>query len=218
MILRSRQISHNINHQLRKELAMSCRLIRRSLLLSRLPPEPPDEFQAPAWKKYLVWMGIGALSILFYVVLAMFLICFDSKDAKANEIVRIAESQIGKGEIGGNNRGLEVERYTKGKDCAWCAAFVSWVLSRSGHNEHYFLSARSYWKAYANKKVERPQPGDLIIFKRGSFGGHIGIVEKIQGQTVTTIEGNVGRYPARVREFKYHLNHIPHLLGFVRII
>lgn len=39
MILRTHQISNNINQQLRKELSMAYRLIRRSILLNRMPPQ-----------------------------------------------------------------------------------------------------------------------------------------------------------------------------------
>lgn len=131
--------------------------------------------------------------------------------------VRIAESQIGKGEIGGNNQGPIVEMYTRGQDVAWCSAFVSWVRFQSGQRSNYFLSAKSYWKSYYSQRVTSPRPGDLIIFSRSHSQGHIGFVEKVQGCTVTTIEGNVGKYPAKVKRFHYRLGCINHLLGFVRI-
>lgn len=132
-------------------------------------------------------------------------------------MVAIARTQIGLGEIGGNNRGPIVEKYTKGQDVAWCASFVSWVRFRAGQQHNYLLAARSYWTIYARQRVALPRAGDLIIFSRGSHQGHIGIVERVQGQDITTIEGNVGAYPARVKEFHYRLGHIKSLLGFVRI-
>ncbi len=83
----------------------------------------------------------------------------------------------------------------------------------AGDRRNYFLAARSYWSHY--KRIHYPKPGDLILFKRGNRGGHIGIVKEASGGTVITIEGNVGKYPARVRIFKHQLNE-PNLLGFVR--
>ncbi len=132
-------------------------------------------------------------------------------------LVVVAQSQIGKGEIGGNNKGVFVEKYTKDQDVAWCAGFVSWVRFQAGAKHNYLLSARSYWRLYHRQAVPVPRAGDLIVFSRGRHQGHIGIVEKIQGQTITTIEGNVGPYPATVRRFHYQIGHIHHLLGFIRL-
>lgn len=137
------------------------------------------------------------------------------------DMVSIAESQIGKGEIGGNNKGLQIEKYTKGKDVAWCAAFVSWTIQHSGKERPYLLSAKSYWKIYRSSRVRSPRPGDVICFYRGgrrSGYGHVGIVEYVRGNRLITIEGNVGRYPAKVKRVTYNIHHIPNLLGFVRIL
>lgn len=128
-------------------------------------------------------------------------------------IVMIAESQIGKGEQGGDNRGPIVMQYTRGQEVAWCAGFVSWVRFHAGFKGDYFLAARSYLKF---PHVSRPRAGDLIILRRAG-GNHVGIVEDVRGSTVRTIEGNVGPYPARVKRVTYTLGSIPNLLAFVRI-
>jgi len=161
-----------------------------------------------------------SMSLMEFAVALIFLIlllCLAPAKVEANEMVRIAQSQIGKGEIYGDNKGPEVKKYTKGQEVAWCAAFVSWVRFRSGQSDNYFLAARSYWKNYGHKRVGVPRPGDLIVFSRGSKGGHIGIVEKVQGGTITTIEGNSGKFPAKVRRFTYKLGSIKNLLGFIRV-
>lgn len=136
-------------------------------------------------------------------------------------VVKIAEREIGKGEQGGNNKGKEVKKYTNGKEVAWCAGFVSYVFRRAGKKGPYLLSAKSYWDQYRSQKVINPKSGDLILFYRGSRGsesGHVGIIEKVNNKTITTIEGNVGHYPARVKRITYHLNHMPNnFLGFIRI-
>ena len=159
---------------------------------------------------------------LILIFVFVFAGCNDPSLASQNKIVKIALSQLGKGEIGGDNKGPQVEMYTRGQDVSWCAAFVSWVLTKAGvRGEGYLLSARSYWTKYKAHRVHSPKSGDIICFYRGSrrgHSGHVGIVERVKDGEVYTIEGNVGRYPAVVKEFHYRLNHIPHLLGFVRVL
>lgn len=51
----------------------------------------------------------------------------------ASEIVRIATSQVGVREVGGNNLGPEIAKYQRATKEApgswpWCAAFTAWVL------------------------------------------------------------------------------------------
>ena len=161
------------------------------------------------------------MRIFFFILLFLFIGSVDPALSAENRIVEIARSQLGKGEIGGNNKGSQVKAYTLGQEVSWCAGFVSWVLKEAGvSRQKYLLSARRYWVDYKANRVKTPRAGDIICFYRGIRGdwiGHVGIVEKVQGQTLVTIEGNVGRYPARVKEIRYRIGHIPHLLGFVRI-
>lgn len=136
----------------------------------------------------------------------------------SSEIVEIAKSQIGRGETMSDNHGKDVRRYTRGQDVAWCAGFVSWVLTEAGRlrDSQYFLSAREYWNM-TDKRVKEPRPGDVICFTRGSgWTGHVGIIEKIEGNKIITIEGNVGKFPAKVKRVTYN-GHIKNLLGFVRL-
>jgi hypothetical protein len=147
-----------------------------------------------------------------------------SNSIYAKRIVSIAQSEIGRGETIGDNRGADVLRYTQEKSCAWCAGFVSYVLSRAKANEKlgYNLSARSiYNKAKKlNWIVSKPQAGDLIVFWRGSRNGnlgHVGIVEYVDAQYIYTIEGNTGEFPSKVKRLKYKRHNIQRLLGFVRI-
>lgn len=135
------------------------------------------------------------------------------------DIVTIAQGEIGKGEIGGDNKGKIVRKYTQGQDVAWCAGFVSWCLRESGKGNDYILGARTYWNRYRNARIKVPRRGDIACFSRGktSWQGHVGIVEKVDGHTITIIEGNKGAYPAKVSRHRYNLNKMPNLLGFVRI-
>lgn len=154
------------------------------------------------------------------IIVALILLPSCAYSDQGNTIVKVAQSQIGKGEEYGDNKGSIVKKYTRGKEVAWCAGFVSWTLQRSGKDKPYLLSARSYWTTYKSKRTKSPRPGDVIVFYRGTPGsgqGHVGIIEKIKGKQIFTIQGNVGPYPARVKRIVYNIDHIPHLLGFVRV-
>jgi len=133
--------------------------------------------------------------------------------------VAIARTEIGHGEIGGNNKGKYVRLYNKGLESSWCAGFVSYVLKKSGEGTlGYTLSARKMYNK--GNKVTVPKAGDLICFWRGnknSWKGHIGIIEEVNDKEIITIEGNVGPYPAKVKRVKYNRNKIPKLLGFIRL-
>lgn len=131
------------------------------------------------------------------------------------DILTIAQSQIGLGEVGGNNKGMYVRRYLNGREgLPWCAGFVSYCVVKDGIRIPYTLRARDFLKL--GIKVSNPKPGDLIVFSRQG-GGHVGIVEKITKDTITTIEGNTGDYPSKVKRITYQRGHIKNFLAFVRL-
>ncbi len=168
-----------------------------------------------------VEMPTNKIPYLFTLSLILLVLgCSSPVMADQNKIVTVAQSQLGLGEEGKDNHGKYVERYTKGKQVSWCAAFVSWTLERAGYRKDYLLSARSFYKNGGFKSIQKPRSGDIIVFYRGSRRsglGHVGIIEQVRGSDITTIEGNVGKYPARVKRMHYNLQHIPNLIGFVRV-
>lgn len=95
----------------------------------------------------------------------------------------------------------------------WCAFSISAIMKDCGFIGKYqgkiygFASdnARNDNGKYGEwflKGKKAPQAGDLIMFKYASFtnpidkysASHIGIVEKVEGNTITTLEGNVDGY------------------------
>ena len=90
----------------------------------------------------------------------------------------------------------------------WCACYVSWALVESGipgpaGHEKWFANV-DHFMAYFQKssawKEAKPQPGDLIFFdwNGGDNPQHIGVVLKVEGRMVYTIEGNsAGRVTIR---------------------
>jgi len=139
------------------------------------------------------------------------------------KVVKLAQVEIGNGEVGGNNKGEFVKLYNKGFEASWCAGFVSYILSKANVVDlGYKLSAKAIWNEARELgwTVEVPQAGDLIVFWRespNSWKGHIGIVEKVDDDYVYTIEGNKGKYPAKVKRFKYNINDVSKLIGYIRL-
>jgi hypothetical protein len=129
-----------------------------------------------------------------------------------NQIVKVAVRQIGYGETGSNNTGKFIKAIggTQGEE--WCAAFAGWCAEQA-HKEldivmpcKRSLGAKKMGRNIAEagrkfKDVASVQPGDFVIWDRGIAGwqGHIGIVEKVVGGLIHTIEGNVGKFPAKVK-------------------
>ena len=126
--------------------------------------------------------------------------------------LEVAQCEIGRGETIANNRGPDIKRY--GADGQpWCAAFVSYCAKKAGMNIPYTLRVKDYLRL--GKCVASPRAGDLIVFTRQG-GGHIGIVEKVEGNKITTIEGNTGEFPSKVKRITYR-NRPKNLLGYIRL-
>lgn len=140
--------------------------------------------------------------------------------AEASPAVAVqARKYIGQGEQGANNAGPFVER-TLGANRGdpWCSYFVSRVTKDVGEDVWGRLPAAKSWYTNAKKSgmtVDEPQMGDIAVFTRKG-GGHVGIIDSVNGNTITTIEGNVGSYPATVRRMTYDRRKMPNLVGFVR--
>ena len=85
----------------------------------------------------------------------------------------------------------------------WCAIFVSWCADQCGYLDTGVLPKMEGVRPYVDWFIElgqwqgrdyEPMPGDIIFFDWQSDGlaDHIGIVEKVEGGFVYTIEGNAG--------------------------
>ena len=120
------------------------------------------------------------------------------------QIVRIAESQIGQAEQPpGSNESPAIAQYRTATAGAipgapWCAYFASWTarqagepLGRSGEGlgsvGQIWSWAQSAGRAIPNGPGVTPRPGDLIVFG----GEHVGIVKDVlPNGDIQTIEGN----------------------------
>lgn len=128
----------------------------------------------------------------------------------SNDIVEVAASQIG-------NIGGEIYWKWYGFDTyvEWCACFVSWAADQCGYIDAgiipKFAACDVGWFRDKGQFQDRnyiPNPGDLIFFDWASDGqdgkeDHVGIVEKCDGQTVYTIEGNTNGGSGEVARHQY---------------
>jgi hypothetical protein len=112
-----------------------------------------------------------------------------------------------------SNRGPEVDVYLRnvgleprGNDYSWCAAFVYWCFtqaSKKGANpavktagvlKHWSEAGKAGTRRIlAKDAMENPgliKPGFIFILNSGGGKGHTGLVEKVDGGILTTIEGN----------------------------
>ena len=150
--------------------------------------------------------------------------------ASGNEIVRIAQSQLGRSE---DPPGSNCNPY--GPCEAWCSLFVAWVWKRAGvplegSTATYAYSGTVYEWAEAHEggglpgvtapgeppfsmaepngarvlpPTASPAPGDAVLYGSGpKASDHIGIVERVfPGGQITTIDGNFGNRVARSGPF-----------------
>ena len=102
----------------------------------------------------------------------------------------------------------------------WCACFVSWCANECGYLDTgviprfascsiglQWFRERGLWRDHSYE----PRPGDLIFFDwddedEGQDGAadHVGIVEKVDGGIVYTVEGNSDD---SYRENRYAIGH-----------
>ncbi len=140
----------------------------------------------------------------------------------AQDLIAIAESQIGYQEsetsfrIDADGRQHGYTRYGLWYGNAygeWCGMFVSFCLNYAKIPEADFpreancIRWRSALKAIAvyedDEDAYTPAPGDLIFFDitgETDDPGHVGIVARVDGDTIYTIEGNQNR---AVRKMEY---------------
>ncbi len=132
--------------------------------------------------------------------------------------LEIAISKIGVREIGGDNRGPDVEMFQRAakinRGDPWCMAFLNWCAEEAarqlgitspleavalqgfvqGHVDHFKP------KGKVLDKSADARPGDLVVIWYPTLKrfGHVGILEKAEpGVRVYTVEGNTNAAGSR---------------------
>lgn len=110
------------------------------------------------------------------------------------QVVAIAQSQIGIREATGNNDGPEVEAYLASvglkKGEKWCAAFLSWIFKKAGYEQ-----PRTGWSPAlfpSQRLVKLPAPGVLFGIYVPSLKriAHCGLIERVNDNWLSCVEGN----------------------------
>ena len=115
--------------------------------------------------------------------------------------LRIARGELGVHEQpAGSNSGPRVNEYLRaaglGPGYPWCAAFVCWAFRQAGLELSFPNRASvgffEQWGKQHGYLVYEPMPGDVVCYRFDSdnWPDHTGIVENVDGDTITVIEGN----------------------------
>ena len=127
----------------------------------------------------------------------------------AKQVLDVARGLIGATKYGATHKKL-INDYNKVTprpvsyavkyDDDWCDAFVTVVSDRAGatsligrecgvERHKSIFKQKNIWLG-----LVKPQAGDIVIWRwdgnRNGFANHIGFVESVSGNTITTIEGN----------------------------
>lgn len=117
-----------------------------------------------------------------------------AEERQYQQLLNIARGELGIREKTGHNDGEAVERYLASvglkKGDPWCAAFISWIFKKAGYPQ-----PRTGWSpSLFNGKVNTrsPAPGFVfgIWFPELKRIAHVGLVEKLEGDWLISIEGN----------------------------
>lgn len=110
--------------------------------------------------------------------------------------VELAQGELWVREETGNNDGPRVEEYLRyvglKKGQPWCAAFISFIFKQAGYS-----APRTGWSPSLfpiMRLVKAAAPGNVfgIYFPALKRIAHCGLVERLDGDWVTGIEGNTG--------------------------
>ena len=138
----------------------------------------------------------------------------------AEKLIQVAEQEVGYLEKR-SNKDLDSKtanagsnNYTKygayfghnGPDAYWCDYFVDWCFVQAfgrvkaqrllcGGFSGYTPTSAQYYKNKGRYHKSIPQPGDQIFFRNSVRICHTGIVYKVSGGKVYTIEGNTSSGP-----------------------
>ena len=101
-----------------------------------------------------------------------------------DKVLKIAVTELGEKEISGPEDNPTIVNYAKeagfewvnDDETAWCSIFVNWVAMKAGLKRTKLANARS-WLDVGLNVDDNPEPGDIVVFWRGSeqgWQGHVG--------------------------------------------
>ncbi|MBO2450754.1 CHAP domain-containing protein [Actinomadura barringtoniae] len=132
-------------------------------------------------------------------------------DPVGKKLLDIAKDQLGYTEKGDGYtkfgdwyaKNIDGDHDSYFKTAPWCDMFLAWAADKAGVQDSagQFASTIDHAKWFKKQDAwgTKPEPGAIVFFDwSGSHDvdqiDHVGIVEKVDGSTLTTIEGNNGGY------------------------
>jgi hypothetical protein len=89
---------------------------------------------------------------------------------------------------------------TQYRHAPWCDMFISWAADKAGISQYVgqfaWTPSHAAWFIKQGAWTQRPEPGALVFFdwsggKNYKGIDHVGIVERVEGKKIHTIEANV---------------------------
>lgn len=120
----------------------------------------------------------------------------------SEKALEMMAAEVGEQEVPkGSNWGPAVQKYLASVGinfpAAWCMACVYWCFSESAKRTgltNTLYKTGGVQKQWNMRRVvhqkNTPQPGDVFIMLFGKGLGHTGMVERVEGDYIHTIEGN----------------------------
>jgi uncharacterized protein YukE/cell wall-associated NlpC family hydrolase len=129
----------------------------------------------------------------------------DNPDDGASPDSKILDAA--RGELGYQEGPGNANKY--GPSAAWCSSFATWVWKQAGvdipsmpFTGDVYNWGEQHGLAYGTDNLGQARPGDVLLFGTGpespSTSTHIGVVETVDGDQVTLIEGNSSDQVQRV--------------------
>lgn len=128
-------------------------------------------------------------------------------DPIADELLETVRQELGYKEKGGQFTKFgqwyaDRVQDTQYRNAPWCDMFLAWAADKAGLTQYVgefaWTPSHAAWFIKQNAWTQQPEPGALVFFdwKGGkSYKGidHVGIVERVDGKKIHTIEANVDR-------------------------
>jgi len=136
------------------------------------------------------------------------------------KLLKIASNELGTREVSGDQHNPRILKYAEdlgmswiqGDETPWCSVFLNWVAYKAKYQRSNKANAKSWLKI--GFKIDKPEPGDVVIYSRGNVNGPFGHVGLFLGfsadqSRIYTLGGNQGNsvsisgYPVeRLLEFR----------------
>lgn len=139
-----------------------------------------------------------------------------------DKLIKIAISQLGQKEIKGDKHNNTIVNYAhesgfkwvNDDETPWCSIFINWCAKKAELKGSGKANARSW--LLVGLAVSNPEPGDIVVFWRGSIDswqGHVGIFLGFSqnGKRIYCLGGNQGN------QVSISAYSIDTLLGFRRL-